>query len=69
MSKITIFTKPGCPFCQAAKDDLNIRGIEYEEVNVLADEKGKQKVFELTGQYNVPVILNGDDVSIGFGGY
>ena len=27
MSDITIYTKPGCPYCAAAKDDLQRRGV------------------------------------------
>src|SRR5207253_2404514 len=31
---VTIFTKPGCPFCAKAKALLDDRGIVYEEVTM-----------------------------------
>ena len=33
----TIYTKPGCPYCAAAKQDLEARGVEYEEIDVYTD--------------------------------
>ena len=29
---ITVFTKPGCPFCAKAKQNLIDKGLQYEEV-------------------------------------
>ncbi|MEK7817935.1 MAG: glutaredoxin, partial [Actinomycetota bacterium] len=40
---IVIYTKPGCPFCAAAKEDLNSKGIEYTEHDVTADENAKEE--------------------------
>jgi glutaredoxin 3 len=34
MSDVTLYTKPGCPYCAAAMDDLQKRGIQYTEHNV-----------------------------------
>ena len=30
----TVWTKPGCPFCDMAKTLLNQKGIEFEERNI-----------------------------------
>ena len=30
----TVWTKPGCPFCDMAKTLLEQKGIEYEERNI-----------------------------------
>ena len=30
----TVWTKPGCPFCDMAKNLLEQKGIEYEEKNL-----------------------------------
>jgi glutaredoxin 3 len=67
---VTIYTKPGCPYCAAAKEDLSRRGIEYEEVDVYATPGAREKVAELTGgQRVVPVLVDErDEVHIGFGG-
>ncbi|MEL7315509.1 MAG: glutaredoxin [Cyanobacteria bacterium P01_A01_bin.123] len=36
---ITLFTKPGCPYCDRAKAVLNQLGLTYEERNVQASER------------------------------
>jgi glutaredoxin 3 len=69
MAPITIYTKPGCPYCQAAKDDMRARNVEYKEVSVPGDARAMAELAELTGGENVvPVIVDGDKVQIGFGG-
>lgn len=67
--KATIYTKPGCPFCRAAKDDLIRRGIAYEEINVQGNRKALEEMRRLAdGESIVPVIVEGDKVTVGFGG-
>jgi len=67
---VTIYTKPGCPYCAAAKEDLSRRGIEYEEIDVYATPGAREKVAQLTGgQRVVPVLVDErHEVHIGFGG-
>ncbi len=67
---VTIYTKPGCPYCAAAKEDLLRRGVEYEEIDVYATPGARDKVAELTaGHPVVPVLVDErDTVHIGFGG-
>lgn len=69
MSDITIYTKTGCPYCASAMKDFGEKGIEYTEINVTDQPEMKAKVLELTGgERIVPVIVEGDNVKIGFGG-
>jgi len=69
MADVKIFTKPGCPYCAAAKDDLEKRGVPFEELDVKADPKiADQALAYSKGQRIVPVIVTGDDVQVGFGG-
>ena len=65
---IVIYTKPGCPFCAAAKEDLNSKGIEYTEHDVTADENAKEEAYRLSGVSAVPVIVKDGEVNVGFGG-
>lgn len=70
MSDVIVFVKPGCPYCAAAKDDLQQRGIHYTERNVTADQTALRHMLELNGgQRRVPTIVQGDQVTIGFQGY
>jgi glutaredoxin len=70
MSDVTIYTKPGCPYCAAAKDDLQRRGLRYTEHNVRADQAALRQMLELNeNRRRVPTIVQGDRVSVGFNGY
>jgi len=69
MSKVTIYTKDGCPYCAAAKKHYNENGIPFEEINIYRTPEAKEKVLKLTkGQEIVPVIVENGEVKIGFGG-
>lgn len=70
MSDITIYTKPGCPYCAAAKDDLQQRGIHYTEHNVKADRAALRDMLKLNGNRpQVPTIVQDGRATVGFNGY
>ena len=66
----TIYTKPGCPYCAAAKQNLEARGIVYQEIDVYTTPGAREELAELTGGANVvPVVIDQDgEVSIAAGG-
>ena len=67
---VTIYTKPGCPYCTAARNDLIARGVGYEDVDVTTAPGGMDKLAELTlGSMTVPVIVDEDGtVQVAAGG-
>lgn len=65
---VVIYTKPGCPYCAAAKDDLSQKGIAFEERDVTSDPAIKEEAVSKAGVAAVPVIVQNGDVSVGFGG-
>jgi glutaredoxin 3 len=65
---VTIYTKPGCPYCAAAKDDLAKRGVDYREINAAASAEAKEELIRVSGGRAVPVIVENTKVTIGFGG-
>ena len=67
---VTLYTKPGCPYCMAARNDLVARGVEYEEIDVTVTPGGEEQLAELTfGTMMVPVIVEEDgEVHIAAGG-
>ena len=70
MSEITIYTKPGCPYCAAAKDDLQQRGAHYTEHNVQADQAALREMLKLNGnRRQVPTIIQDGRATVGFNGY
>jgi glutaredoxin len=70
MSDVTLYTKPGCPYCAAAMDDLQKRGIQYTEHNVQADQAALRRMLELNGnRRQVPTLVQGGQVTVGFHGH
>jgi len=67
--KVVIYTKPGCPYCAAAKKDMEERGVKYEERSA---QDGAAVIAEIKrlwgGSGIVPVIVTGEEVKVGFGG-
>lgn len=69
LSEVTIYTKPGCPYCRAAKEDLGRRAIVYTEHDVQADGAALRQMLALNGnRRQVPTLVEGDQVTVGFGG-
>lgn len=69
MADVIIYTKPGCPYCAAAKAHYTEQGIPFEEVNVREVPGAQEKVLALTkGQKIVPVIVEKGELKVGFGG-
>ena len=54
--KIKIYSLPACPHCIAAKEFLEERKIDFEDVNVKDNDKAVEEVVKKSGQYGVPVI-------------
>ncbi len=66
--KVTIYTKTGCPYCAAAKEDFQKRGIEFKEINLTENPAKISEMVKLSSRREVPVIVEGDKVTVGFGG-
>ena len=64
--QVTIYTTPTCSWCQAVKDYLSGRGIDFEEVDVAADVDRARELVEKTGQYSVPVVDIDGEMVVGF---
>ncbi len=66
--KVLIYTRADCPYCHAAKDDFQKRGLEYTELDVLYNKENREAMIKRTGRREVPTIIEGGKVTIGFGG-
>jgi glutaredoxin-like protein len=55
---VAMFTKPGCPFCAKAKEQLKAHGIVYEEVS-LGNGITSSTVRAVTGRGTVPQVFVG----------
>jgi glutathione S-transferase len=59
---MTLYTTTSCAYCDRVKDELDRRGLEYEEVTVTGPRSKREEVYRLTGQRQVPVLVDHDVV-------
>lgn len=63
---VTIYTTPTCHFCQMSKEYFKANNVNYTEINVAADLEKRQEMIAKSGQMGVPVIMVGEEMTIGF---
>jgi glutaredoxin 3 len=69
MAEVTMYTKPGCPYCEAAKEHYTGKGIAFDEINVVDNPGAQKKVLELSGgERIVPVVVDQGEIRIGWNG-
>jgi glutaredoxin 3 len=70
MKPIELYTTVGCPYSEAAREDLEWRGVDFVEYDVEKDQEAYGRMLELTGgNRTVPVIFEeGKPVQVGWMG-
>jgi len=64
---VTLYTKPGCPYCDAARRYLDEHDATYEERDITTDPTAAEEVAEITGgPLTVPITVEDGDVRVGF---
>ncbi|ABG05026.1 glutaredoxin [Rubrobacter xylanophilus DSM 9941] len=68
--RVELYTAPGCPYSEAAREDLEWRGVEFVEYDVEKDRRAYERLLKLTGgMRTVPVIVEeGRPVQVGWMG-
>lgn len=62
MSDILVYSKPNCKNCKMLKRWLDIKKIDYAEVDITQDEDAYEKLVS-TGRTSLPALeVNGDFV-------
>jgi glutaredoxin 3 len=46
---VVIYTKPGCPYCTAAKALLDKKGVDFTEIVASNDPEKKQEMIQKSG--------------------
>ena len=64
MPNVKMYTTGFCPYCYKAKDILDSKGIEFEEINIQGKPGMRDEIEKLTGRRDVPQIFI-DDQHIG----
>lgn len=66
MPDVRIYTTRVCPYCSAAKDLLEAKGIAYQEIDVTGDPETRTWLRKATGQRTVPQVFIGERACGGF---
>ena len=69
MSGRVMYVKPGCPYCEEAREALRADGLDFEERDATARADWRAELMEHsrnTGK--VPTIVMGDEVMVGWKG-
>lgn len=56
-SRVTVFSKPGCPHCQRAKDALSAKGMRYEEIELGSNGLSFSSLMAVTGAGTTPQVF------------
>jgi glutaredoxin 3 len=60
MAPVELYTTPICPYCLAAKELLQRKGVAFSEINVMGNaEKRQEMVTRANGRMTVPQIFIG----------
>lgn len=63
---IKVYSTPTCPWCRKAKSYLQSKNVPFEDINVATDLKGREEMFNISGQSGVPVLDLCGNVILGF---
>ena len=55
-----LYDLDSCPYCKMVRDKLAELKLDYEKVSVPRDRSQRQEVFEVSKQWTVPVLVDGD---------
>lgn len=68
-ARALIFGKDSCPYTTAAREDFAARGVAFDYLEVTKDRAAMTRMLGFSkGARQVPVIVEGERVTIGFGG-
>ncbi len=66
---LVLYTKPGCPYCQQARDHYTAGGVEFIDYDAQNDKKRQNEMLEVSGgDLTVPcIVLDGEYIQSGWG--
>ncbi len=57
---IRLYNLDHCPYCRKVREVLSELALDYELIEVPKERETRTEVFAVSGQYFVPVLLDGD---------
>ncbi|MBM3590030.1 MAG: glutaredoxin 3 [Alphaproteobacteria bacterium] len=64
MKKILIYSKEACPYCTKAKNLLQRKNLQFQEIKITSDELKQEMIKKSNGRMTVPQIFI-DDYHVG----
>jgi len=59
---LRLFNIDGCGYCRMVRDELKKLNVHYEKIDVPWAHHSRGEVYEVSGQYTVPVLVDEDVV-------
>ena len=63
---VKVYSTSACPYCVTLKTYLKEHNIEFEDIDVVQDEKAREEMIKKSGQMGVPVVEIDSQIVIGF---
>lgn len=61
MSEVTVYSRPGCPFCMSLRSGLQRAGLGFTEIDIWQDPSAAEVVRSIAdGNETVPTVVIGD---------
>ncbi len=60
MARVTVYTKPYCPYCVRALALLKHKGVDVTEIEASSDMERRQEMIARSGRSTFPQIFVGD---------
>jgi glutaredoxin-like YruB-family protein len=64
--KVKIYSTPTCPYCIKTKQFLKDNNIDFEDIDVSADQEKTKEMIQKSGQMAVPVLDINGEIIVGF---
>ena len=62
---VLLYTRTGCPYCDAKRTELAARGVPIREINVTERPQAVAELMKLTGGRRiVPVVVEGGRIDV-----
>ncbi|NQU79529.1 thioredoxin family protein [Candidatus Woesearchaeota archaeon] len=66
MANIKVYSTPTCPWCIKLKAWLKEKGVEFDNIDVSADQEAAKNMIEKSGQMGVPQTEINGKMIVGF---
>ncbi len=64
--KVKIYSTPTCHHCHEIKEFLRSHNVEFDEIDISADEEARNMILEKTGRFGVPIVQIKDQFIFGY---